>query len=196
MVFTWQRRETYRKGESSTYTSLLCDCLFSHIQNIDVTKHFQKNFVQGHSPSLLQWENRHVETWFPLHSYVPKDPGGRKKNPPTVRTEEKQGWLIAHTYRFSLFCLDPFPAGATSPYLAVGTVDECSFREQVLEEGWQVPGQRGDGQNLSHPARHINHGLMGEAHIKSSVAPFQPETGDREDKKSRLEVVDVGCRDV
>lgn len=32
---------------------------------------------------------------------------------------------------------------------------------------------------------------MREAHIKSSVATFQPETGDREDGNSRLQVVEM-----
>lgn len=134
------------------------------IQKYQCDQALLKDFVQGHSPSLLQWENRHVETWFPLHCYVPKDPGGRKKIHPQSG-QRRNRCDSSPTSKHSLFCLDLFPAGATSPYLAVGTVDECSFREQVLEEGWQVPGQRCDGQNLSHPARHINHGLMREAHI-------------------------------
>lgn len=47
VVFTWQRRGemSYRKGESGTDKWLFCDCLgqaLRDIQNIDVTKHFQK----------------------------------------------------------------------------------------------------------------------------------------------------------
>lgn len=61
-------------------------------------------------------------------------------------------------------------------YLTVGTVDERSFSQQVLEEGRQVSGQQTDVQNLGHPSRHIHHGLMREAHVQSSVASFQPGT--------------------
>lgn len=59
-------------------------------------------------------------------------------------------------------------------YLAVSTVDESSFGQQVTQQGRQVPGQRCDVQDFSHPACHVHHGLMGEAHIQGSVASFQP----------------------
>lgn len=68
-------------------------------------------------------------------------------------------------------------APISSPYLAVATVDECSFRQQISKKGWQVFRKRGNGENLSHPACHINHGLVREAHVQSSVATFQPGTG-------------------
>lgn len=66
--------------------------------------------------------------------------------------------------------------GGTSycEYLAVGAVDERSFSQQVSEEGWQFSGQRHHLQDLRHAARHVHHGLVGEAHIQSSVASFQP----------------------
>lgn len=113
VVFTWQRGEmSYRKGESSTDTFFLfCDCLnqdLRDIQNIDVTKHFQKNFVRGHSPSLLQWENRHVETWFPRHFFVPKDPAGRKKIHPQSG-QRRNRCDSSPTSKHLLFCLDLFP---------------------------------------------------------------------------------------
>lgn len=56
-------------------------------------------------------------------------------------------------------------------YLAVGAVDESSFRQQVTEEAWQV-SQFGNVQDLSHPTCHIHHGLMREAHVQSPVASF------------------------
>lgn len=59
-------------------------------------------------------------------------------------------------------------------YLAVRTVDESSFGQQVTQQGWQVPGQRRNVQDFCHPTRHVHHGLMGEAHIQGSVASFQP----------------------
>lgn len=59
-------------------------------------------------------------------------------------------------------------------YLAVSTVDESSFGQQVTQQGRQVPGQRCDVQDFSYPTCHVHHGLMGEAHIQGSVASFQP----------------------
>lgn len=61
-------------------------------------------------------------------------------------------------------------------YLAVGAVDERSFSQQVSEEGRQFSGQRHHLQDLGDPARHVDHGLVGESHIQSSVASFQPGT--------------------
>lgn len=63
-------------------------------------------------------------------------------------------------------------------YLAVGTVDERSSSQQVSEKGWEVLGQQGDIENLSHPARHIHHRLVREAHVQGSVAAFKPGTKD------------------
>lgn len=59
-------------------------------------------------------------------------------------------------------------------YLAVSTVDEGPFGQQVTQQGRQVPGQGRDVQDLGHPTRHVHHGLVGEAHVQGSVAPFQP----------------------
>lgn len=78
------------------------------------------------------------------------------------------------------------PFHATKLYLGVGTVNECTFGQQVSEEMWQVSGQRCGAQNLSDPTRHINHGLMREAHIQSSVSSFYPGTKDRKDGNVRL----------
>lgn len=61
------------------------------------------------------------------------------------------------------------------PYLAVATVDERSFGQQVAEQLRQVFVHQGEGKNLSHPAGHIHHGLMRVTHFQSSVASFKPD---------------------
>lgn len=63
---------------------------------------------------------------------------------------------------------------ASRQYLRAGTVDESSFGQQVTQQVRQLPGQRPDVQDLGHPTRHVHHRLVGEAHIQSSVASFQP----------------------
>ena len=62
------------------------------------------------------------------------------------------------------------PDMSAPQYLAVGTVDERSFGQQVRQQCRQVRGQRRDVQDFAHPTRHVHHGLMGEAHIQGSVA--------------------------
>jgi len=69
------------------------------------------------------------------------------------------------------------PPGSQPTYLAVGTVDEGALVQQVAQEVGQVPGERGHVQHLRHPARHVGHGLVGEAHLQGLVAPLQPAGG-------------------
>ena len=64
--------------------------------------------------------------------------------------------------------------GGGPAYLTVGAVDEGPLSQQVLQGPRQVLGEGGHGENLRHPARHVRHGLVGEAHLQSLVAPLQP----------------------
>ena len=64
--------------------------------------------------------------------------------------------------------------GGGPAYLTVGAVDEGPLAQQVLQGPRQVLGEGGHGENLRHPARHVRHGLVGEAHLQSLVAPLQP----------------------
>lgn len=78
-------------------------------------------------------------------------------------------------------------------YLAVSTVDESSFGQQVAQQVRQLPGQRRDVQDLSHPTRHVHHGLVGEAHVQGSVASFQPAGNRFQDENKQIIAANVSC---